>query len=197
MTRQTTAPLEEFRRDVRHTTMRELVRMHEDGWLTLDAPYQRGPVWDDDQRIALVRSWMTGVPIPSIITNDRTSSWWTGPKPQVDGNPLIAVVDGKQRILAGLAWFQDGLAVPATWFPADAVTATEEADDDVGPYVRYSYLTRSMQTHIAFSWTIPVTEGKVADVQAEAALYLLVNGGGVLQTADDMDRAARVARGES
>jgi len=192
MTRQTEAPLTEFRKDTKHTTMRELVRLLDDGWLTLTAPYQRGDVWTEDQRIALIRSWMTGVPIPSIITNDRTSPWWKGVRPTETA--LIAAIDGRQRIVTGHLWFSGELAVPATWFPTDMVDHTEDTDD--GPYVRYAGLTRPMQTSIAFTWTVPVVEAKVGTITEEAAIYLLVNGAGTPQSTADMDNATRVAQGE-
>ncbi len=192
MTRQTAEPLTEFRKDTKHTTMRELVRLLDDGWLTLTAPYQRGDVWTEDQRIALVRSWMTGVPIPAIITNDRTSPWWKGVRPTESA--LIAAIDGRQRIVTGNLWFSGDLLVPATWFPQDMVDHTEDTGD--GPYVRYTGLTKAMQTSIAFTWTVPVVEAKVSTVTEEAAIYLLVNGAGTPQSTADMDNAARVARGE-
>jgi len=47
---------------------------HIDGQLLLDPPYQRGDVWGYKRQANLIRSILLGVPIPSIIINDR----WQG-----------------------------------------------------------------------------------------------------------------------
>lgn len=165
------------------------------GQMDVDPPYQRGSVWTQDQRIALVKSWLMGVPIPTLIVNDRASAEWreaTGIDVYEDGM-IYALVDGKQRVETAAAWFGDRLAVPASWFPADSVERTEDTAD--GPYVRYSGLTL-VARRFCHRWRLPVVEAHMPTVQAEAELYLLVNGGGTAQTAADMDRATRVA-GES
>jgi len=43
---------------------------------------------------------------------------------------------------------------------------------------------------------LPLIEVKLPDLRAEAELYLLVNGGGIMQTDEDMERAARVVAEE-
>lgn len=64
---------------------RELADHVTPGRATVDAPYQRGPVWTTEQQVNLVRSWLLGPPHP----DDRQHEW--------------AVVDGKQRQLAAAA----------------------------------------------------------------------------------------------
>ncbi len=202
MTRQTTAPLQEFRSNVHAYGARELVHQLNDGWITVSAPYQRGLVWTYDQRVGLIRSWMTGLPIPALIINDRTSTEWTGPKPERelsagrDDDPLMSVIDGKQRLLAAAAWFNSELPVPASWFPPEALNQTQTHTDDDGEYVTYNGLTRAWQLKTGHDWVVPVAMAKVDSVETEAAIYLLVNGAGVPQTDSDLTNAARVARGE-
>lgn len=196
MTRQTTAPLEHVNLNATNRSARELASMVADGYINLDPPYQRGAVWTLDQRIGLVRSWLTGVPIPALIINNRTSAWWKDTAVydvRVSG-PEMAVVDGKQRILCAVAWFGGEFAVPASWFLSEYVERTEDTDD--GPYVRYTGLTvvgRRLMANRAF---LPVAEGTLPTQQAEAEVYLLVNGGGTPQTDADMANAARVVKGE-
>jgi hypothetical protein len=188
MTRQTTAPLEHYSLNVTNRFVEFYTSNVAKGYILLDAPYQRGDVWTQDQRVALVCSWLRGVPVPAVIVNDRTSPWWTG---EPAGEVFYAVIDGKQRILAAIAWLTGALAVPASWFPAELVDATEDTDD--GPYVRYIGLTRAGQRFAENRTVLPCAEGKLATVEEEALVYLLINRGGTPQTSADMDNAARVA----
>ncbi|MFG1846812.1 DUF262 domain-containing protein [Micromonospora carbonacea] len=197
MTRQTTAPLTSHNLAAMNREAYGYVIAQREGELILNPPYQRGAVWDDNQRIGLVRSWMTGIPIPAVIINVRRSAWWTDTTafdPRSDDPASDAVVDGQQRIRTTLAWFSGDFAVPATWFEPDMVAATEDTDD--GRYVRYIGLTRIGQTWFKRQAKLPYIEAKVATLREEAELYLLVNGQGTPQTDADMANAARVAEGK-
>lgn len=195
MTRQTAEPLPDYRLSASNRTASEIANtMLSD--LDLNPPYQRGSVWTADQRIALVKSWVMGVPVPSIMLNNRANEEWRvneGDGAWMGRSHVWAVVDGKQRILTAVAWFGGKLAVPASWFPADAVAKAKQTSD--GPYVTFSGLTRPAQLHMKRTAMLPITEAKLPSMQAEAELFLLVNGGGTAQTADDMRRATRVAKG--
>ncbi len=193
MTRQTASPIEHRSLSATNRFVEFFVRCVERRQMDVNPPYQRGDVWDTDQRIALIRSWLMGIPIAAVIINDRTSPAWSRANPgYFDGEaPYYAVIDGKQRILCALAWFHSEFAVPASWFPADQVDTVEDTAD--GPYVRYSGLTRVGQRWCENRMVLPCAEGRLATVQAEAEVYLLVNGGGTPQQEADMDRAAYVA----
>lgn len=192
MTRQTTAPLDQFNLSTSNRPAREVARLALDGELDLSPAYQRGLTWTTDQKIGLVRSYMTGVPVPAVIINDRLFGPW--PK-GTDGSPegwyAYATIDGKQRISATIEWFTGELLVPASWFSPDSVTRTEDTDD--GPYVRYTDLTDVEQRAQALCSMLPMIEAKVSTVEEEAELYLLVNGAGTPQQQTDMDRAAVIA----
>ncbi len=195
MTYQTTQPVEDFRKDTKTTPFVEFVHMARDGWLDVKPPYQRDDVWTYPQRIGLIRSLLSGIPVPAIITNDRTSPWWAGEKPNVEaGRALIAVIDGKQRIETMRQWFAGELPVPASWFPAEEIEATEDTRD--GAYVRFTGLTPRMQRGTKFTWTVPCTEAKVTSIAEEAGIFMLVNGAGTPQTDADMTRARAVAEGK-
>lgn len=56
--------------------------------LDLDPPYQRGYVWTERQKAALIESLYRGFPVPPIVVNRH----WR--------NPITTVIDGKQRIRA-------------------------------------------------------------------------------------------------
>lgn len=195
-TLQTTEPLPDYRLSASNRTARE-VGTTMLPMMDLDPPYQRGSVWTTDQRMALVKSWIMGVPIPSVILNDRGTAAWTqnqGGDVYSTSLPIWGVVDGKQRIETAAEWFGDKLAVPASWFPADRVDLAHDTDD--GPYVSYNGLTLPGQRLMANSSLLPVVTSTLPRLEAEAELYLLVNGGGTAQTPQDMARAARVARPE-
>jgi hypothetical protein len=192
MTKQTTAPLEELRLYATARNARDLANMVADGLMTVDTPYQRGPVWTLDQRQALIRSFMQGIPVPAIVVNTRAYVYgWEG-----DEAASYAVIDGKQRMLTVIAWFAGDFAVPASWFNPEHVETTEDTDD--GPYVRFTGLTVVGQRKQSIArFLMPMCEAKLPNVRAEAEVYLLLNGGGTPQTDEDMDRARAVAGGDA
>lgn len=197
MTRQTSAPLQRLSLSTSHRPARWLIRQIDDGDLDINPPYQRGAVWSEDQRVALMWSLLSGIPVQSIIINDRHGTWWTDREnydpDRRNGRASYAVIDGKQRLMTVAAWFAGKLAIPASWIPAEEVAEVEETDD--GPYVRSTGLTDLGRRMTGERIQLAVSEGKIGSVRAEAELYLVVNGGGTPQTGDDMARAQRVAEG--
>lgn len=183
MTLQTSAPIARRTLPVSNRQAREIARLREYG-LALDPPYQRGSVWTEGQQVALVRSWLAGVPVPAVTINDRRGGRFAE-------EDTYAVIDGKQRIETAIAWFEGDLGVPASWFEAEDVETTYSTDD--GPYVRYSGLTAGGQRHVAFSAMLPVIEVSVGTVEEEAALYVLLERSGTPQTEEDVTRAVSVA----
>jgi hypothetical protein len=195
MTWQTREPLEKLRAAHSAREARGLVDMVRAGDLTLTPPYQRGPVWNTDQRIGLIRSSMTRVPIPAIIINDRGTAAWT----ETSGEPTLtepvyACVDGRQRLETYRLWFDGKLHVPVSWWPADAFhhDALPKPTPD-GDYVTFNDLTRAYQRVCEHRFVVPTVEAHVASVADEAAIYLLVNGAGTPQTDTDLTRARRIA----
>jgi Protein of unknown function DUF262 len=193
MTRQTAAPLVHQALNATNREAKFFVQAVQDGDIILDAPYQRGDVWTEDQRIGLIRSWLTGLPIPAVIINDRMSHAWVDAHPDdVDRlGPAYAVIDGAQRIRTAIAWFTGELAVPASWFDPDHLDTAAVTDD--GAYVRYTGLTVVGRRIMANRCLLPCAEGRLATVEQEAEVYLIVNGQGTPQTDTDMQRAARIA----
>lgn len=195
MTRQTATPLVHLGLSASDRQVRELARSFRETFgLDLQPPYQRGRVWSEDQKVALIRSWLTGTPTGVVILNDRTTTEWVdanGYDPVERGEAMYACIDGQQRISTAIDWFNDQLAVPASWFDTEDVTTTEDTVD--GPYVRWSGLTLPRQRHFANRAQLAVAVARVATVQDEAAIYLLVNGGGTPQTDSDMNNAAKIA----
>lgn len=196
MTRQTAAPLTHISLNPSARQAREVVRTVTDGHTLLDPPYQRGSVWTEDQRVALIESWLRGLPAGVLILSDRGTEEWRkanpGRDPYETGEAFWAVIDGKQRLTTALLWFNGELAVPMSWFPAEHVAETEETND--GTYVRYTGLTVPGQRIFANRALFMVAETKACATEAdEARFYLLVNGGGTQQTDADMANAARVA----
>lgn len=191
MTRQTTAPLPHVSMNVTNRLAEGLANQIQRGVLILAPPYQRGSVWSTDQRIALMRSWLMGVPVPAILLNNRMGAGWAKNNPNDHYKVAYATVDGRQRLETAVAWFNGELAIPASWVPADMVTATEDTDD--GPYVNNDGLTERGQRFVESRMSLPCAEAQVSTIREEAEVYLLVNGGGTPQTDTDMANAARVA----
>lgn len=197
MTRQTAEPLRRLPINASAMPLSILVGNVEAGRIDLDPPYQRGDVWTIDQRIALVYSWLCGATVPSITINDRSSDIWTDTEVYDINKTSVGIwglIDGRQRLTTAVMWTRGEFAVPASWFPADRVAVKEDTDD--GPYVRFTGLTDLGRNGSTNRTIIPVGVGEFASVQAEAGIYLLLNGGGTPQTDTDMARAARVAEGK-
>lgn len=195
MTFQTDAPLVHRSLHASNRGAREIARQAFEGDLDLNAPYQRPSVWTPDQQINLVKSWCLGIPVPAIMINDRGTSAWKdangGRSPLDHGEAYYAAVDGKQRISTAVAWFFGDLAVPASWFPTEAIETTVATDD--GPYVTFAGLSVVAQRHFTNRAMLPAIEANASTVAEEADLYLLVNTGGTAQTQHDLDHASAYA----
>jgi len=192
-TRQTFSPLVHRSLQESARSAREVARIFssEDG--DLNPEYQRGSVWTEDQRIALVRSWLMGLPIPAVVVNDRIFGSWPKDRRGPLGGYAYSAIDGKQRIETAIAWFAGELAVPASWFPADVVETTEDTED--GPYVRHTGLAASEQRHQGMMFKLPLVEAQVGTLQEEAEIFVLLNGAGTPQTEANIAVAQAVAEG--
>ena len=104
---------------------------------------------------------------------------------------MHAVIDGKQRLETALAWHRGELAIPAEWLDPQFIP-----DSHASAWVTRDDLTVPGQRLTDHRMIVQVAEAKVATVKDEAAIYLLVNGGGTAQTGDDLARAAAVAAGD-
>jgi Protein of unknown function DUF262 len=177
--------------------LRGLVTELIDGELSVDTPYQRKSVWTNDQRISMIKSLLTGVPLPVIILNDRNTIAWKQANGAVPaGEPVSVVIDGKQRLETARLWIEGRLAVPAEWFfDAEIEPMRLVGVRDLG-FVRYSELTRITRVVVARMMLIPVAEAGVASVREEARVYVLVNSAGTQQSPTDILRARSVAEGK-
>lgn len=137
----------------------------------LNPPYQRGVVWGTKRKRNLIKSLLSGVPVPSIVINDRSVRFedW-----DASNDPSYVVVDGKQRITA-LRDFVDGkFAVPGEWFDVDA--------DEV----LFTELDKPNQRHFMHR-PIAVSESRLATLDEEREFFDLINFGGLEQGEVDDD----------
>ncbi|WP_327359748.1 DUF262 domain-containing protein [Streptomyces sp. NBC_01304] len=196
MSRQTSQPLRHVSLRTSDRSPREIASTFRKSLgLDLDPSYQRGHVWTQDDRVELIRSWLTGTPTGVVIFNDRSTPEWkeaTGYDPTAIGEAMYACIDGKQRVTTAYLWYDGELAVPASWFPAEDVIVTEDTAD--GPYVRHPGLSRSRQLKFSNQAHLSIAMAKVATLADEAEIYLRVNGAGAPQSEADMANAANAAR---
>lgn len=194
-TKQTPAPLERMSVTATARTAHGVAQAFTEGHGDLNPEYQRGAVWTQEQKVGLIHSFMLGIPIPAVILNDRLF----GPWPEDASGPISgfesACIDGKQRIMCLQEWFAGQLPVPASWFHAENVETTVPTDD--GAYVSYAGLSESTQRIQRNNWVLPVVEARLATLQEEANLFLLVNMGGTEQDVRTLGKAAEVASGAS
>ncbi len=174
--------------------LRGLVHELIDGELSVDTPYQRKSVWETAQRISMIKSLLTGVPLPAIILNDRNTLAWKRANGTVPaGEPVSVVIDGKQRLETARLWAESLLLVPAEWFYDREIEPARLSDVRMRGTVRYRDLTLTTQRQLDQLMLIPVAEAGVTSVQEEAEVYVLVNSAGTQQSPTDILRARRVA----
>lgn len=163
--------------------------------MDMDPPYQRDHVWSVEQRRELIKSWIMGIPVGIVIINLRDNPGWrktTGDVFETEGSKVYGCVDGKQRIETARWWFDNQLAVPADWFESEHVEQT--IDFGTGrKFTKYGWLTLPQQRHQGHSFQLPVAEAQLPSPEAEAELFLLVNGGGTAQEPGVMERARKLA----
>lgn len=168
-----TGPLEAL--NLQHFTYSVYHYVSESDDFLLDPPYQRQSVWSPEQRVNLIRSFLLGVPIGSVILNDRFKA---------GVGYHFAVVDGRQRIETVRAWFAGAVAVPTSWWTDEDLGAPR---DQLGDTVTVNDLSEVAVRDCKRRWQLPAAEARLPE-QAEPDLYLLVNFGGVAQTDDDRAR---------
>ena len=201
---ETPAPLPELRLQATNRSVEHfMVRDSRGDLFDLEAPYQRGSVWDDERQANLVRSLLMSLPVGSIIVSVL-------PWQETAADASWRVVDGKQRIEALRRFTSGGLAVPGAWFHGSQLTNESLRAGDVtwadlsdGGRRKFLNLPVSclefngedeMIRGVDGTWDHRKrTPGEL--LAAEAELFGLINGAGVDQTAEDMERAARIARG--
>jgi hypothetical protein len=194
MTMQTERPIEHIQVATTNRPLSWILQFGRDDHrreLDMDQPYQRGDVWGLTRRRNLIRSMLLGIPIPSLVVNDRFGAKFREAGYDQDRCWSYAIVDGKQRATTWLMFAADEFAVPASWFEPEEIEQAEDTDD--GPYVRHSGLSKRMQ-RMFDTLPIGVAEGRFKTLDAERMVFDLVNFGGVAQGETDVDLVAPEAR---
>ncbi len=146
-----------------------LLHYHKEGYLDLNPPYQRGEVWGLLRKQNLIKSLVQGIPVASLIINDRTRS---GKWEYMDAGFLV-MIDGKQRTIAILDFLNSVFAVPGEWFDEDR------------ELVFFNQLPIAKQRGFRI-YPIGVAEGSLESLEQEAEVFDLVNFGGVPQGESDV-----------
>jgi hypothetical protein len=137
------------------------------GGLELNPSYQRGNVWTDKESSELIDSVLRGIPLPSIILNQR------------EGDETLEIVDGKQRLTAILRFI--GAHPDATKFVA-AMKAETGVDVELfhNSYTKWrkqvrkhrGLTTEEERTHfLPFPYRLPRVAGGVDPLHALHGKY--------------------------
>src|ERR1035437_2696500 len=117
----------------------------------LDAPYQRGSVWTDEQRRDLIKSLHMGLPVGAVTVSKLP---WRNYLPNTQKG--YRVVDGKQRIETVRAFANDEFSVPAFWFRSGALSDAAVAVDRKA--VTWSNLSIASQRRFDMNMSLPAHE---------------------------------------
>ncbi|MEM1225938.1 MAG: DUF262 domain-containing protein [Planctomycetota bacterium] len=158
-------PLKRLRLSTTNRPLDVIRRWRNEGVLMLDLPYQRGDVWGVKRRVNLIRSVLLGVPIPSIVVNDRMNAEWGGEQWH------YAVIDGKQRCQTVLMFMDDELAIPGEWVGLVGQVMWTDL-----PVVQQ----RKIKQH-----ALGFCEGALESIEQEIEVFELINFGGVPQGESD------------
>lgn len=161
--------LERMKLTTRSRPIDVFLHWRREGYLNLNPPYQRGDVWGGERQRNLIRSLLLGIPIASVIVNDRFDAKW---------GEEIVVIDGKQRITTILKFLDDSLQIPRDW--------VSEEDIEMSPcgLVSFKDCTLRFQRHFRNA-TMATCEGQLPSEDAEREVFELVNFGGVPQGETD------------
>ena len=153
-----------------------VLHWRKEGYLELNPPYQRGDVWGTKRRVNLIRSILLGVPIPSIIVNNRMHGAEGSRYSDFSNSDdwQYAVIDGKQRLTSILMFLDSRLAIPTEWIDPALI------EHKVGATVRYSDLTLSGTRHFK-NHSMAFSEGALRTIDEEQEVFDLVNFGGLKQ----------------
>ena len=138
--------------------------------LNLSPPYQRGDVWGTTRRVNFIRSLLLGIPIASVIVNDRFGAEWAD-------DLQFVVIDGKQRCTTLLMFFDGSLRIPCGWLDPRWVETAQEL-------VSWADLSEVGRRKFG-NYAMPFSEGRLASIEAEREVFELVNFGGVPQGCSD------------
>lgn len=145
----------------------------EAGELILNQPYQRGHVWEEPQKLALVKSILQGIPIGGVYLNRRAMSDTAG----------YYVVDGKQRLRAINDFLTGKVRFPAAWIEPQNIAGTPDADGNIA----HDDLDEGFRRALSMNATFSVHETSLPDEDAERELFDRINFTGTPMT--DSDRA--------
>lgn len=163
-----------------NTALRTLLN---DSEFLLDPPYQRGLVWGVERKRKLIRSLLMGIPVGTIIVNDRQKHYdaFMEAGYSLDEAYAMSVIDGKQRITAIRDFYDNRFSIPAHWLDESHITDAARNHDEI----TYADMTPLGQ-RVFKMLPISITTASVDSVAAEAEIFDLINFGGVAQgDADD------------
>jgi hypothetical protein len=114
----------------------EIIRMYQDGDITINPAFQRHFSWDIKQRTRFIESLLLGIPVPAIFV-------------AADGRGVWELIDGLQRVSTVLSFFGllkiESHVIQNNWKLAkgDRVEALEGFDSATLPIVLIRFLKRA------------------------------------------------------
>jgi hypothetical protein len=169
--------------------LRDLINFWRDGQINMTPPYQRGDVWTIEQRVALIKSLMLGIPVASLVLNMRDNHDWKANEGD-PGAAAYAVIDGKQRLTTVRMFFDGDLAVPVDWFDPRWIRRTVRGVSDV----YWGDFEKPAQRYMGQSFIVPVAEARLGSLAEEAEVYSLINSAGTAHTGAELAAARRIAK---
>ncbi len=120
--------------DTTHRNVIWFKRAMEADELQMKPPFQRNPVWTENQKSYLIDTILRGYPIPEIYIQDIVKA---------DGSQTHVVVDGQQRIRACLEYLEAGFTLDREQSPEYGDASFEDLrDEDKQKIYSYKFVIR-------------------------------------------------------
>lgn len=102
--------------------------------LQLKPPFQRNPVWTDNQKSYLIDTILNGFPVPELYMQEYSDK---------DGNDVYVVVDGQQRVRSCIEFIQGKFSMSGIDSPKWADMSFDQlSDDEKKSIYNYTFVVR-------------------------------------------------------
>ena len=111
-------------------------KLFDEGLLEMHPPFQRNPVWTENQSSFLIDTILKGYPIPELYLQEKVDA---------DGKTIVVVVDGQQRINSFLRFISGEFTIDESqstqW---GGMSFSDLSEDEKIAFFKYKFVIREL-----------------------------------------------------